>query len=52
VSENHRSDHLIELPGVVKSYPVAGGEFTALHETSLHIDAAQYMAVVGKSGSG
>jgi putative ABC transport system ATP-binding protein len=52
VSENNRSDHLIELSSVLKSYPVAGGEFTALHETSLHIDAAQFVAVVGKSGSG
>ncbi len=43
---------LIELRGVTKSYPGAGGGFTALRAVELEFGAGEHAAIVGKSGSG
>ncbi len=43
---------LIELRGVTKAYPVAGGRFLALKGIDLRVNAGEFVAVVGKSGSG
>ena len=42
----------ILLAGVTKTYPAAGGGFTALREVDLEIAAGELVAVVGQSGSG
>lgn len=47
-----RSNTLIELSHVSKSYPVASGSFQALKDVSLKIDSCQLIAITGKSGSG
>jgi putative ABC transport system ATP-binding protein len=52
MSTNARPDQLIELRGVTKKYPIAGGEFTAVDAVNLVIPAGEFVAVVGKSGSG
>lgn len=43
---------LIELRDVTKTYPGAGGGFTALSGISLTIDKGAFAVVVGQSGSG
>ncbi|MBA3417141.1 MAG: ABC transporter ATP-binding protein [Geodermatophilaceae bacterium] len=42
----------IQVSDVVKTYPLAGGEFTALDHLSLDIAQGEFVAVVGRSGSG
>ncbi len=43
---------LIELRNVTRTYPTAGGTFTALADVSLTIDSGDFVVVVGQSGSG
>lgn len=47
-----RGAKLIELRKVTKTYPGAGGGFTALNHVDLEFSAGEYVAIVGKSGSG
>jgi len=47
--ENHS---LIELRSVVKNYKTAVGDFPALKSVDLHIQAGEFVGVIGKSGSG
>jgi len=47
--ENHS---LIELRSVVKNYKTAVGDFPALKGVNLHIQAGEFVGVIGKSGSG
>jgi len=47
-----REVKLIELRKVSKSYPGAGGGFTALNRIDLEFSAGEYVAIIGKSGSG
>ncbi len=43
---------LIELNEVGKFYPVGDGVFKALHRINLRVEAGEFVAVVGRSGSG
>jgi putative ABC transport system ATP-binding protein len=48
----HGNDHLIELRDVVKTFQTAAGSFTALKSVSIAVDGGEFVAVIGKSGSG
>ena len=50
ISENGHS--LITLRGVDKLYKTAVGDFPALKNVDLHIEAGEFVSVIGKSGSG
>jgi ABC-type glutathione transport system ATPase component len=43
---------VIDVRGVVKTYPLAAGDFTALAGIDLRVSAGEFVAVVGRSGSG
>ena len=43
---------LIDMQGVTKTYETSAGSFTALKNIDLHIEAGEFTAIVGKSGSG
>jgi len=43
---------LIELRNVSKTYSTAAGDFTALINVNMSIDAGEFIGVVGKSGAG
>ncbi len=43
---------LIDLHGVQKSYRTAVGDYPALRNIDLHINAGEFVSVIGKSGSG
>jgi putative spermidine/putrescine transport system ATP-binding protein len=45
---SHHGGAPVEFDGVTKSY----GNLTALHPTSLHIEAGEFFAIIGPSGSG
>jgi putative ABC transport system ATP-binding protein len=42
----------IQVRDVIKTYPLAAGEFTAIDHLSLDIAQGEFVAVVGRSGSG
>src|SRR6266542_5127484 len=44
--------YAIRVSDVVKTYPLAAGEFTAIDHLSLDIAHGEFVAVVGRSGSG
>jgi putative ABC transport system ATP-binding protein len=46
------SEPLIVLRGVTKTYPTAGGGFTALADVDLTINRGEFAVVMGESGSG
>lgn len=43
---------VIEVKGVTKTFPIGGGEFTALKDINLDIYSQDFMGFVGPSGSG
>jgi putative ABC transport system ATP-binding protein len=43
---------LIELNNVSKTYSTAAGDFVALKNVNLKVDAGEFLGVVGKSGAG
>jgi putative ABC transport system ATP-binding protein len=45
-------DYAIQVDDVVKTYPVADGDFVAVDHLSLDITPGEFVAVVGRSGSG
>ena len=47
-----RSETIIDLHQMVKTYETPSGPFTALQDINLRIQAGEFVAVVGKSGSG
>ena len=52
MSNNKRSDQIIEVHGVDKTYLVAGRPFAALSGVDLAVLPGELLAIVGKSGSG
>jgi putative ABC transport system ATP-binding protein len=52
MSNTEHSVHWVELRNVTKTYPVAGGHFTALDRVELQLPRGACVAIVGKSGSG
>lgn len=44
--------NLIDMRGVTKAYETSAGSFTALKNIDLQIEAGDFTAIVGKSGSG
>ena len=51
-TKSQRSETIIDLHQVVKTYNSPSGPFTALQDINLRIQAGEFVAVVGKSGSG
>jgi putative ABC transport system ATP-binding protein len=45
-------EYAIEIRDAVKTYPVAGGGFTAIDQLSLDVAEGEFVAIVGRSGSG
>ncbi|HEY5997865.1 MAG TPA: ABC transporter ATP-binding protein [bacterium] len=43
---------LIELRGIGKEFPTAGGTVQVLRDVDLSVERGEYVAIVGKSGSG
>jgi lipoprotein-releasing system ATP-binding protein len=43
---------LIEVAGLVKSYPTPAGPLTVLHDLDLSVEAGQMVAIIGASGVG
>ena len=46
------SSHLIELRKVSKTYSTAAGDFVALKDVNLMVNAGEFVGIVGKSGAG
>ncbi len=46
------STHLIELRNVSKTYSTPAGDFTALIDVNLKVNAGEFVGIVGKSGAG
>ncbi len=44
--------YVIRISDVVKMYPLAAGNFTAIDHLSLDVAHAEFVAIVGRSGSG
>jgi len=51
-SSSNGEQSIIELRSVVKNYKTAVGDFPALKSVDLHIEAGEFVSVIGKSGSG
>lgn len=47
-----KNEVIIEVKGVTKRFPMGGGEFTALKDINLNVNAQDFMGFVGPSGSG
>lgn len=48
----HGNTHLIEVQKLIKTFQSAAGTFTVLKGIDVQVDAAEFVAVIGKSGSG
>ncbi len=51
-SLGNRKPHFIEIKQLVKTYHTPAGDFRAIKGLDLQIDKGEFVAVVGKSGSG
>jgi putative ABC transport system ATP-binding protein len=47
-----KNGRIITIDNLVKSFPIGGGEFTALNGISLQFDKGEFSGIVGPSGSG
>lgn len=52
INSDCRSKHLIELRHIEKIYYTDAGDFTALKGVNLQVNAGEFLAIIGKSGSG
>jgi len=52
VDGSNGNHSLIELRNVVKNYKTAVGDFPALKDVDLNIQAGEFVSIIGKSGSG
>jgi ABC-type lipoprotein export system ATPase subunit len=52
IDRSNGNHSIIELRSVVKNYKTAVGDFPALKSVDLHIEAGEFVGVIGKSGSG
>jgi len=50
--DRSNGNSLIQLHGVSKNYKTAAGDFPALRDVSLNLNAGEFVSVIGKSGSG
>jgi ABC-type lipoprotein export system ATPase subunit len=51
-ADNNGSRPIIDLRKVDKNYKTAVGDFPALKNVDLHIEAGEFVSIIGKSGSG
>ena len=47
-----KNSKIITTDGLIKRFPVGGGEFTALHDINLSFGKGEFAGLVGPSGSG
>jgi putative ABC transport system ATP-binding protein len=47
-----KNGSIITIDRLIKSFPIGGGEFTALNGISLQFDKGEFSGIVGPSGSG
>jgi len=47
-----KNGSIITIENLVKSFPIGGGEFTALNSISLNFEKGEFSGIVGPSGSG
>jgi putative ABC transport system ATP-binding protein len=47
-----KNGNIITIENLVKSFPIGGGEFTALNGINLTFDKGEFSGIVGPSGSG
>jgi ABC-type lipoprotein export system ATPase subunit len=52
VDRSNGNHSIIELRNVIKNYKTAVGDFPALKDVDLHIQAGEFVSIIGKSGSG
>ena len=52
VDRSNGNHSIIELRNVVKNYKTAVGDFPALKDVDLQIEAGEFVSIIGKSGSG
>ncbi|MBU2703470.1 putative ABC transport system ATP-binding protein [Sporomusaceae bacterium BoRhaA] len=52
LSHDRQNKHLIELCQIEKIYHTDAGDFTALRGVDLQVNAGEFLAIIGKSGSG
>jgi putative ABC transport system ATP-binding protein len=52
MNSHSENQYLIELRQVVKTYYTDAGDFTALRGVDLQVNAGEFLAIIGKSGSG
>jgi putative ABC transport system ATP-binding protein len=45
-------EHALQITDIVKTYPLAAGEFVAIDHISIDIARGEFVAIVGRSGSG
>ena len=52
IDSSNGNHSLIQLRNVAKNYKTAAGDFPALKDVNLDMDAGEFVSVIGKSGSG